>query len=132
MTNKIHLTFLVIFVSFLFSDSVLGQNKNTEIDSLIDQTATMSDDVKKADLFLKISRLKMSYQLISSLEYAQKAKELAVVLNYTEGVVNSLLQQTRIYTQKGNLDSARIRIDASLLYLEADTNFPQLIAKTNF
>ncbi len=121
----------IIVVFLLFSAFEMVAQNNYEIDSLIGQINTMTNDDNKVNTLLRISRL-MLPQLDNSMDYAQKAEKLAVNLNYTEGIVNSLLQQTRIYTQKGNLDSARLRINSSLFYLEADTNFPQLVAKTNF
>ncbi len=123
--------FIALIILFFYSFSIVAQN-NPKTDSLIEQIVTMPDGVEKVNTLLRVSRLMMNYQLDNSMNYAQKAEELAINLSYTEGIVNSLLQQTRIYTQKGNLDSARIRINTSLYYLEADTNFPQLLAKTNF
>jgi len=107
-----------------------GVQNNSNADSLIGQMSNMHDDIDKVNTLLKISRLLTPQN--NSIYYAKEAEKLAINLDYIEGIVNSLLLQTRGYTQNGYLDSARHKIDTSLFYLKADTSFPELLAKTNF
>lgn len=131
MKSKEIIPILIFLFSFPFLVTLFAQG-NKEIDSLITQINTLSDDTNKVKSLLVVSKLSFRDNNYSVLNFAQKAENLAVRLSDTIGIMNSLLMQTQAYTQKGHIDSAQIKIINAIEIGNANTCCQKLLAKSYF
>lgn len=131
MKNSIVFICLTIIAFIIFPQLIIAQN-NAEIDSLIKQIKTMPDDTNKVKTLLQVSKLSLRNNSSFAINNLIEAELLASNLGDTLGFVSSLLLQTRIYTQKGNLDSAKIKVTTVVNYLETNNKHPKLLAKAYF
>ncbi len=95
--------YFFILVLCLFSFTSLAQ---TQADSLIVIAEKSTIDTAKVHLYNQICVLLRDTNMDKSLEYANKAKELATTLNFERGLGNSLGNIGWIYYRKGDYAKA--------------------------
>ncbi len=103
MTFNSNSKYFFILLFFLFSFVSFAQN---QADSLIAVAEKSKIDTSKVHLYNKICVLLRDANLDKSLEYANKAKELAITLKFERGFGNSLGNIGWIYYRKGDYEKA--------------------------
>src|SRR6187399_1677545 len=80
----------IFFLAFVLISVIKLPAQSTEVDSLIKLLEKAPDDTNRVKLFLDIANKVYFYKPNVSLEYSEKALQLARDLKYKNGIVNSL------------------------------------------
>src|SRR6187549_3844987 len=96
----------ILFLFFLFSSVTKLPGQSTETDSLIKLLEKAPGDTNRVKLILNIANKLYFYKPVLSLEYSEKALQLARDLNYNRGIVGSLNLAGESYRLTGNYPKA--------------------------
>lgn len=98
---------------FLFLPMALS-GQTAELDSLKAEIESMENDTHKVNKLLDLSQKLLSYNLESGSNYANKAKELSIILNYSMGEANAYYRIGHAQLELGNTDTALNHLDKAL------------------
>jgi len=96
----------IVIVFFLFISVIKLPGQGNEVDSLMNLLEKAPVDTNRVKLILSIANKLYFYKPDLSLEYSEKALELADDLNYNNGIVSSLNLAGESYRLTGNYPKA--------------------------
>ena len=96
----------IFILFFLFASAAKLAGQSAEVDSLIKLLEKTPNDTNRVKLSLAIANKLYFYKPDLSLEYSEKALELARDLNYNNGIVNSLNLAGESYRLTGDYPKA--------------------------
>jgi len=96
-------SFIIIFVILLYF--VSGFSQNSSIDSLVN-SLNQADDRVKVDIYSQLCWKLRNSEPESAIKYGKKAIELALEINYEEGVVKAYSYTGVAYRNTGNYSEA--------------------------
>ncbi len=101
--KRILIISLISIVSILNS---FAQDRQKELDSLIDRANSLPEDTLKAKVLARIHERMMFMDNEKALEYANEAFELSKKIDYKRGVANGYIQFGNYYYNQSKNDSA--------------------------
>ncbi len=126
---KNRLFIILSFTLFLPSFSLFSQN-DSGIDSIITRLENMPESLEKTGLYLEAAKKIIKKDIGLTIVYAKEAEKLAFKLSDKKSQIKALLIQTRGFTVKGLLDSAKHTIEKAI-DISSKNKFTSLLAVAN-
>ncbi len=101
-----NLNIKLLLLFYLYCSACFSQNRQQELDSLIQRSQGLPDNIEKAQVLSRIHERMMFMDNEGALLYAREAFDLANRINYDRGVANGYLQFGNYYYNQSKNDSA--------------------------
>ena len=105
----------IICIHILFYPDISFGKGSNKIDSLKLLIMSQKDDSNKVISTMKLVDELCEIDPSTALHYCRQAYDLSQEINYTNGKINSLYDQSYIYKTMGDLDSAIVCINEYIL-----------------